>query len=49
MCCGVTNGFALEKFSGSLKMSGKNEIVISSKVSVVVSISRSFMLCCDVD
>lgn len=44
MCCGVTNGFALEKFSGSFKMSGKNEIVISSKVSVVASISRSFMV-----
>lgn len=44
MCCGVTKGFALEKFSGSLRMSGKNEIVISSKVKVVASINRSFMV-----
>lgn len=41
MCCGVTRGLAFEKLSGSLKMSGENETIRSSRMVMIVSIRRS--------
>lgn len=41
MCCGVTRGLAFEKLSGSLKMSGKNETIMSKNKIISVSNSRS--------
>lgn len=41
MCWGVTNGLAFEKLSGSLKMSGKNETIISNRRVTRVSMRRS--------
>lgn len=41
MCCGVTRGLAFEKFSGSLKMSGMNEIVKSMIIIIDEIINRS--------
>lgn len=39
MCCGVTSGLALEKFSGSFSMLGKKERVKSrAAISRVISI-----------
>lgn len=41
MCCGVTSGLAFEKFSGSLKIFGMNDIIMNIMVSIIVSISMS--------
>lgn len=41
MCCGVTNGLAFEKFSGSLKILGIKDIMINSVVIIMVNISMS--------
>lgn len=38
MCCGVTNGLAFEKLSGSLKISGKNDMVMNR--SRIISVNR---------
>lgn len=37
MCCGVTKGLAFEKFSGSLNISGMNDKIMNSVVSIIVS------------
>lgn len=41
MCCGVTRGLAFEKLSGSLKISGKNETIMSKNKIISVNSSRS--------
>lgn len=41
MCCGVTKGLAFEKLSGSLKMSGKNETIMSRVRIISVNRRRS--------
>lgn len=41
MCWGVTSGLAFEKFSGSLKVLGKKDIIINSKVIIVISMRVS--------
>lgn len=41
ICCGVTSGLALEKFSGSLSKLGENDRMISNRVIIEVIISIS--------
>lgn len=41
MCCGVTMGLAFEKFSGSLKMFGVNDMMVNSSVIMIVIINMS--------
>lgn len=41
MCCGVTIGLALEKFSGSLKMFGVNDMIMNIVVNIMVNIRMS--------
>lgn len=41
MCWGVTRGFAFEKFSGSLNISGENDRMMNRIVSIMVNSSMS--------
>lgn len=41
MCCGVTRGLAFEKLSGSLKISGKNEVIMNRDIIISVRRRRS--------
>lgn len=41
MCWGVISGLAFEKFSGSFRMLGKNDMMINSRVIIIVNIRVS--------